>query len=216
MEPPNPARRLTRQESKQQTRGRLLVAARRLFLSRGFNHASLNDIAEEAGFTVGAVYSNFATKGDLLLALFEETVAERATEIESAVAGAAGDADHGISRAAGQWMDRLTADPEWFPLFLELAAHAVRDPELRQRFAVPFGAIRLTIARLVARNAEEHGIELALGPEEIATAVKALANGIALERIVDPDAISDELFGAVLTILLDGVRSDSATEGGER
>src|SRR5687767_15759101 len=62
-------KRLTREESKARTRADLLRAASRLFVRNGFVATSLADIAEEAGLTKGAVYSNFESKEDLFLAL---------------------------------------------------------------------------------------------------------------------------------------------------
>lgn len=64
-------RRLSRQESRQQTRERLLEAATKVFSKRGFYEASLDEVAEEAGFSKGAVYSNFANKEGLFMALLD-------------------------------------------------------------------------------------------------------------------------------------------------
>ena len=66
---------MTRDERKERTRTDLLVSARRVFLERGFHRASLDEIALEAGYTKGAVYSNFADKDALFLAVLEHTYA---------------------------------------------------------------------------------------------------------------------------------------------
>ena len=71
--------RMSRSERKARTREELLAAARKVFLRRGFHGATLEEIADEAGYTKGAVYSNFAGKDDLYLALlaahYEQRVA---------------------------------------------------------------------------------------------------------------------------------------------
>ncbi len=206
-------RRLTRAESKARTRGRLVAAARTVFLSRGFHAASIEAVAEEAGYTIGALYSNFDGKSDLFVAVFQDYVAGRAQEVEAAVA-AAGAPENGPSEAALQWMEELAAEPNWFPLFIEFWSHAVRDEELRLRFTIPLGAVRVAIGRLVERHAEERGIKLPLPAEQIGTAIKALANGIALEKIADPENVPDELFGAFLAIFARGL--EAGAEPGAR
>jgi AcrR family transcriptional regulator len=201
--------RMTREESRAQTRARLLDAARKVFVRDGFRQASIEQIAEDAGYTIGALYSNFASKGDLFVAVFEEYVAERAREIEAAVASAEGPGRR-TAAAAEQWMDRLATDPEWFAVFLEFCAYSAQDPELRRQFAVPLGAVRVAIGRLITVHAQETGADLMLPAEEIATAVKALGNGLALERLIDPDSVSDTLFGRALEIFFRGLQSTEA------
>src|SRR5579863_1807875 len=61
--------RLTREQSKDQTRQRLLDAALTIFMKKGFVAASVEDIAEAAGYTRGAFYSNFRSKAELLIEL---------------------------------------------------------------------------------------------------------------------------------------------------
>ncbi len=199
-------RRLTRADSKARTRARLVAAARTVFLSRGFHATSIESIAHEAGYTIGALYSNFDGKSDLFVAVFEQHQGERAREMEAAVAAAGAPGDR-PSEAAAQWMEKLAAEPGWFPLFMEFWAYAVRDEELRHKFAIPFGAVRVAVGRLVERHAREAGFELPLPAEQIGTAIKALGNGIALEKIADPDGVPDSLLGDFLTIFLRGLEA---------
>src|SRR4029077_17666951 len=72
--------RLSRAEQNDRNRALLLAAARRVFLERGYYAATLDQIADEAGFSKGAVYSRFASKADMFLALLEERIAERAAQ----------------------------------------------------------------------------------------------------------------------------------------
>ena len=71
MTDPKPARRLRREEQRELTRAQILDAAERIF-ARGFRGASIEAIAEEAGYSHGAIYSNFKGKEDLFLVLVEE------------------------------------------------------------------------------------------------------------------------------------------------
>src|SRR6266851_1649705 len=78
-----PRRRMTRAESQAETRAELLAAAGRVFKRYGYERASIAEIADEAGYSHGAVYSNFEGKEDLFLALYEQWVAGRIAEIEA-------------------------------------------------------------------------------------------------------------------------------------
>src|ERR1700726_4118293 len=91
------AGRMTREQSKANTRERLLLAARRGFARRGFHGASVEEIASEAGFSTGALYSNFDGKEDLFLVLMEREIDEHAREIADAV----GERASGAERATG-------------------------------------------------------------------------------------------------------------------
>lgn len=199
-------RRLTREESKALTRMRLIAAAREVFLERGFHGASIEAIAEQAGYTIGALYSNFAGKSELFVAVFEDYVAARAKEVERAL-GAAVELDDQTAGAALQWIEKLDAEPEWFPVFIEFWSHAVRDEQLSRRFAISLGAMRVALGRIVEQRAAEHGLELPLPPEHLGTAIKALGNGIALERLADPDGVPAELFGDILALLVRGLEA---------
>jgi len=199
-------RRLTMQESKARTRKRLIVSARKAFLRRGFHGASMEAIADEAGYTVGALYAHFDGKGELFVAIFEEYVAGRAAEIEAA-ADAALPPEQQTAEAAAQWVAKLATEPAWFPLFIEFWSHSLRNPELQRKFAVPLGAVRVAVERIVERYADERGIDLPLPAGQIATAIKALGNGIALEKTADPDAVPDALLGEFLEIFLLGLEA---------
>jgi len=112
------ATRMTREQSKANTRERLLDAARSVFASRGFRGASVEEIASEAGFSTGALYSNFDGKEDLFLVLMEREIAEHLREISDAVQARESVAE----RAAGgarRWMTMIEREPELLLLFTE-------------------------------------------------------------------------------------------------
>src|SRR5438132_1560889 len=113
---PSTRRRLSRQEKQAQTRVRLLRSAELVFAERGFFAASLDEIAARAGFSIGAVYSNFESKGDLFLALFEEHVAGQVR-------------DYLELFAAGETLDEQARGGAE----LEVIAHLASDVLLEQR-----------------------------------------------------------------------------------
>ena len=115
--------RRTRSDTKAQTRSDLIAAARQVFLARGFHQATLDEIAEQAGYTKGAVYSNFAGKDDLFLALLEEHYVRR-TEAYTDVFVSA-ESEEQIYRAVAQVMlDAYAREPAWWPLISDFASHA--------------------------------------------------------------------------------------------
>ena len=121
--------RLTQAERKERTRSELVATARRAFLERGFHGASLDEIAEEAGYTKGAVYSNFAGKDDLYLALLDAHYEERADAYVAMMRDEPSFDD--AIRAVGRFMAEADArEPDWLPTLAEFVAHVRLDLEL--------------------------------------------------------------------------------------
>ena len=178
---------MTRSESQAQTRAELLDAAARVFTRRGYDGASIAEIAEEAGFTHGAVYSNFDSKEDLFLALYERWVAERVAAIESAWRRDAKLAERARA-AADEWIEHFRHDPWAFLLRLEFAVRGRQDPELRRELGTRVGAVPLAIRRLIERQMVEQGVPVD-SAEELAVAQQALSLGFALELLSNPDAV---------------------------
>ena len=118
---------------KSRTRAALLDAAARVYARHGFAGATLDEVAEEAGFTKGAIYAQFESKSGLLVALFEEYVA---AEIAEQVALFDRDETTWRRPLAGsdRYMDELDESPDLFRLLIEFWLLAQRDDELRARF----------------------------------------------------------------------------------
>ena len=195
--------RMTREQSKAHTRERLLDAARSVFARGGFHGASVEEIASEAGFSTGALYSNFGGKEDLFLVLMEREIAAHAREIAAAV-GARASVDERAKGGARQWMTMIEREPELLLLFMEFWAYAARDEGVRRHVAASFARARATLTRLIADGARDFELELELPAEQLAIAIDALADGIARQKMADPEAVPDELMGRVLSLLLAG------------
>ncbi len=197
---------LTRAEKKRATRTRLLDAAQTVFAARGFAEASLDEIAEVAGLTKGAVYSNFDKKLDLLLAVLDERMNRRFMAITEIV-----DTSRELPEQAEQggrlFMEAFQEERELYLLWLECSVHSVHDDDVREALVKLDHAIRDAVAEFIAHHAEMVGIELPMPATQLATAVTCLADGLALERLKDPGSISDELFGTVLLLLYRGLES---------
>jgi AcrR family transcriptional regulator len=135
----SPKKRLTREESKARTRADLLRAARRLFLRNGFVATSLADIAEEAGLTKGAVYSNFESKEDLFLALLAGDAARPyAAQEELAPSDTTVAKGADVMARATAWAEHLGGlhpSRRNVALFLEMNAFALRNDRIRDSVA---------------------------------------------------------------------------------
>jgi AcrR family transcriptional regulator len=161
-----------------------------VFAERGFNGASVSDIAAAAGCSTGALYVHFKSKEKLFTALIEEGVAAWRSGYQSAVREAP-DPDSRATAVIEHWAQLLEHAPQSFLLFMEFWAAAARDPALQDDFAHGYAQIRETMAQLI----HPPGTPAASGltDSEFAAAFVALADGFALQRMADPTAIPDEL-----------------------
>jgi AcrR family transcriptional regulator len=183
-------------ERKEETRRELIAAAARVFAEAGFQAASLERIAREAGFTTGAIYWHFrAGKDELFLAVFEEYAQSRVAEVTE-VHDTGGPKLVPRARAmADQWMERLEEEPGIVVATLEFFVHALRVPALREALATRLAAVRLAVGRMLEADARAEGVKLPMPAQDIATALRELGIGLALARLADPDAVSKELYG---------------------
>jgi AcrR family transcriptional regulator len=195
--------RMTRAQSRANTRERLLGAARRVFARSGFHGASVEEIASEAGFSTGALYSNFDGKEDLFLVLMEREIDEHAREISEAVRARTSVAERATG-GARQWMTMIAREPEVLLLFMEFWAYGVRDAQVRPKVAARFAQMRELLTKLIADGVREFDLELDIPAEQLAVAIDALADGIARQKLADPEAVPDELMGRVLSLLFAG------------
>lgn len=209
-------KRETRAAKQARTRAELLATAAHVFARRGYKGASVEEIAEEAGYSHGAVYSNFDGKADLFLAVLEDYMAERARELAQTQAGLPEDAPIELrARAlADQWMERFARDRESFLLHMEFVAHAGRDPELAERFGTRSAALREAISAYIAHYQELEGIESELTPNDLALVLRALGIGLAIEALVSPAAVRESAYGDFVELLVKLLRERSSANGG--
>jgi len=177
---------MTREERRGRTREDLVDAADRLFTANGFHATTVDAIAADAGYTKGAVYSNFASKEDLFFAVYERRVdaAVRASERLLAELGTSA----AIDRAAADGASRKGRDDGWLAVFFEFWSHVLRHPELRDRFARIHARNQAPFAAALKRDGlAPTGTDVA--PDELVVAAMAMDVGLALERLVRPDAV---------------------------
>jgi AcrR family transcriptional regulator len=200
---PNTQMRVPR-PSKDEVRARVLQAAGQVFAERGFASASLDQVAAAAGFTKGAVYSNFSSKDELFLALMDDEVAHRIEVVEVALR-ATTDLS-GALAAVGAELSRR--DSTWQLLFLEFWQRAVRDPAARRAFVTSRRLLRERVTAVVERFLAEHPVRTGWDAGSLTVVLIALANGLAVEALPDPDAVPADLLARVLADLLDQEQID--------
>jgi AcrR family transcriptional regulator len=192
---PRPA---TRAEQQLRTRERLVDAAARVFAERGYHAATLEEVARAAGFSTGAVYSNFENKEDLFLALADRQISGRAEQAQAVAAAAA---EHGsfddpqrLEAAIASWFRSfIDENQEWPLLFYEFWSYGVRNRRLRSEFDARRRAAREAIVRPLAKAAEAQGLVLRYPPEQLAAALSGVINGLAFERTADPATLSEQV-----------------------
>ena len=191
--------RNSRARQKAATRAKLLKAGRTVFVRDGYQRASLDRVAAEAGFTKGAVYASFSTKADLLLAIYEERSLARAQAIAESAADVS-DLEELRRRMVADWRDVIEHERGWSLLLIEFWVHAAREPELRTRLREAHLRVRGAIADALDGVIRRGKATLSMPAAELATAVMALGNGLNLEAFLD-EPIADRLYDAGTRLL---------------
>lgn len=198
-----------RSARREATRQRILDAARIVFAEKGVFGASIEDICEQAGFTRGAVYSNFADKDDILRAVIErehEALLDHITSsielVEQEVA-VAGSLEAAVSSLVNRIIRTIPLDRQVTLIATELEIMAVRRPDLSASFLAVNNAFRERLAGFLVAALERVGREPTVDPLDIIDAVKAIGERSVCRALIEgPDADPDRLSEAVLPTLL--------------
>lgn len=174
-----------------------MTSALEVFEARGYAESSLEEIAERAGYTRKAVYSNFTGKSELLLEIVEQRFQSHIDRIE-ALLDDAGSTEHKTLDIGSMLADYLSQERAWGKLFHEFCTVASRDENIGSRFRACFRARKDALVRLLEAEVRRNGIELTVPAERLVMAVCALFTGLSLEKTIDPDEVDEALFGEVL------------------
>ena len=177
---------MSRDEQMARNRRLVLEAARRVFLARGYASASVDAIAEEAGFSKGVVYSQFDSKADMFLALLDARISERAEQNEQLAAQLGGRQLAEAVPALALSLRR--AEPEWMQLVMEFRLHAARVPELNRRYAQLHERTIDGLASVYARLHERAGTTPRYPARVLAQLELAISRGALLEELAHPGA----------------------------
>jgi len=193
--------RLTRNERREQTYKELLEAAARVFSQRGFNGASVDDVAAAAGFTKGAVYAHFASKEELFLALLDRRLEQ---DIEQW--GTIGESQQGQATKDSTTSRSFAGDLEqqrtWNMLLLEFLLYAMRNELVRNKLAARYQAVRRTITERLQTQFAATDTTPELPMEDLAWLIIGLGHGLSLQAYLDPASFPEDLYSRALTSLL--------------
>jgi len=191
--------RLTPQRRRELTRTALVEAAAQVFARRGFYGASLEEIAETAGFTRGAIYKNFADKEELFFAvrdhINEQTLAAFAEQLDKGAAAA-----FDARAQAAIWQRADGANPEYRALFLEFRLYELRNPDVQARSVAEGERTRKMIAKFMEDNAKANGLILKLPAETLAAILANVSDGFAINSHGDPGEV--DLYEAFLQLII--------------
>jgi len=196
------------------TRQHLLDAAAIVFARNGFHGSTLDEVAATAGFSKGAVYSNFKSKDDLFLELFHDRVDRQFAVVSEAL-------DTGSHDQAEQFprirqilrSDTSPWDDSFVTLWLEFILYARRNPDAQKKLAASAQRARTQVRALIEHEYEVRGVTPNYPAADLAEIGMALFNGLGIDRLVDPTAVSDQMLDTTLSFLFDamGVKPQDAT-----
>lgn len=196
----------------EEIRQRILAGASRVFAERGFHEASIQDVVRESGLSVGAIYTYFGSKEELVRA---SCLAAIGDAIDAVVADLqhAGSVREKFERAIDAWFRGLIGDAGG-PSFLAQAwaaageEPAIRDLLLRRRERI------VTVATMLLQEAQAQGEARAgIDTDGLAVALSALLDGIVLARLEDPERFDRAACERPLRALLDLVYAPGSTPG---
>ncbi len=195
----------TRREKQAETRSSLLRSAAKLFCRHGLEGASVDDVAQDAGYTKGAFYSNFTSKEELFLVMLDEKFGAELERIDRLLAGT-GEPDEEARDAAEDFVRYVHSDPEWPRLYFEFVAYAARNEEFRQELATRHRALRTRLTEIYRRWAADFPAEPPIPIEDIAAMTDFMSDGFILDQLVDPE-LDDELYATMLAIFFRGLQA---------
>ena len=170
------------QQRSEETRTKIMDAAVKLFSTRGFSAASVDDICEAAGISKGAFYHHFESKQALFLALLDGWL----KTIDNAI-------DASKDKTAPETFMQMTeAFPyifetagEGLPMFLEFWLQASRDKKIWEASIAPYRRYHKYFTSLIKKGVEE-GSFVEVDPELASRMIVATAMGLLLQSLLDP------------------------------
>lgn len=199
--------KLTPERRRQLTRSTLIDAAADVFAKRGFHAASLEEIAETAGFTRGAIYKNFENKEELFFAVIERRIdaqLSRFREVLREDRAAAADP----ARLAAIWQEILPNEREWFTLDLEFRLYAMRNEDARKRWVANERELHSLVARFIKEMQDALGGSTTMDPDTLAGIVVPASQGFWQWAALDPEQA--HFYTAFLELLIKAIDYEQA------
>jgi AcrR family transcriptional regulator len=192
--------RLTRAQQQALTRERLLAAAERVLARHGYGGASIDLVTAEAGYSKGAIYSNFESKEAVFLELLRVYMERDMAELGRIISLA----PQQLSAALSAWLETMHADSDCPLLMAELQLHARRNPAFAERYYALQDQQTRALARILERFFEARSVPLPMDPLDLAGSMTALAHGLSLQHPqAEPGApsVAGRVIDAMLKLL---------------
>jgi len=189
----------TPEKRKERTRTALLDAAVEVFVKRGFNAASLDEIAETAGYTRGAIYKHFESKEDLFFAVNERINEQSLEEFGRRFTDLTATAEH-VHEIVSTWRDLMSSFAGFRIIGMEFLLYVLRNPDVQKREQAQREKTRKLVAEFMEARAEEAGIELSMPAETLARIFLTTSDGFAQAALFDP--AEADAYEAFLTLMM--------------
>lgn len=198
----SPVKPLRSRPTRGEVRDRILDAAAKVFAAEGFAGATIDAIGQAAGFTKGAVYSNFESKDELFLALLDREFELRGEQIAIALDRNAGDTTAAAREVSRSVLDSVRGHSDYYVLLVEYWLRAQRDPQLRERLIERRRAAADQALHIVESTDTVPGDRRLT---DIAQLVVTLNLGVAMEEVLRPGTINPDLLAQLITALLESI-----------
>jgi len=186
---------LTPQRRRELTRDHLLKAAAQVFTERGFHGSNLDEVAAVAGFTKGAVYSNFRNKEDLFLAVLGWIYEQEMAALRDTLRSSQTPSESRLSDFADLVRRQgVAAGADWSVLYEEFHLYALRNPSAREKLAELDRQDVQEVARVIENERKRQGLQPLESATDAARIVIALMRGVGMMRSLDPDLANDDKF----------------------
>jgi len=198
---------LSRREKQQRTRSSLLRAAAEVFCKEGLEGASVDHVAQAAGYTKGAFYANFKSKEELFLVMLDERFSRELERLDQALTGRQ-EPDQEARAAAADFI-HFAGDQDWPTLYFQFVAHAALHPEFREELATRLRAMRSRLAAVLKRWKEDTGAGSALPLDQVTAMLCFMADGFLVDRMIEP-GLSEDLYATMVAVFLRGLEAIAA------
>ena len=196
-------------EAPERRRAEIMAAARACFGERGYHETRIDEIAQRAGVSKGAIYWYFDGKRELFLELLDRYIEERGPrQLDAAVAESALE---GLRATLDSLLAGLGETLPGFELILEYMAHAGRDPELRRRFRALDEAARAVLAPVLERGVQSGELR-PTSVDDAARLCAALLDGLMMQKVIRPEIDLGRLWGEAQEMLIRALRADADDE----
>ncbi|MCV7085041.1 TetR/AcrR family transcriptional regulator [Mycolicibacter hiberniae] len=192
------AERWTRQRRVEHTRSVLLDAAEEVFARRGYAGAALEDIADAAGYTRGAIYSHFGAKEELFLAVIERHLQRFLSSFEDVISSFETLEELDVAQFAQRWRELVTGGPDSAALGHEFSLFLLRNPEARERLAGKRRQALNSLADYIEKHSSRLGGELTVPAHQLAKVLVATNEGITIGSYLDGEDLQTPFLQMVL------------------